>query len=419
MLVDVGALFAEPGREIPDDGVFRARLIWGAHCHSEPPPGGVEGQRFASWEHVICADFVGLAAAADFEQPTQPLVLKGIRAPCKWDTPLLGARTFGEIVCLAGDFYAHLDADAAHDFEWAWPPLGTVAGWLTGDYRETTLTGDKPASVGELLCVIRRDKDKHGNAAGEFVAMAYDVLAHDFPARRYLALSSQNYCHFACPGPGAPDNEALRLYAAYHERALRQAAAAPSAADSDTALRRALVTDAFACHFLSDLFASGHLRVPRRLLGERYGVLRGALHMSLQMHNEDNELGLWCTPRLPRPGQARLVWRAYGDGKLRSPEAGPHRWLVQEAVRRSAAEVFAAFCRVDMAPIDCAVALLPVPLPPGNAPGPEDRVVPEGGPANRRPGPNHWPLYWFSEHGDVTHRRGRPSDGAYESADWF
>jgi hypothetical protein len=140
--------------------------------------------------------------------------------------------------------------------------------------------------------------------------------------------------------------------------------------------------------------------------------------MSLQMHNEDNELGLWCTPRLPRPGQARLVWRAYGDGKLRSPEAGPHRWLVQEAVRRSASEVFAAFCRVEMAEIDRAVALLPVPLPPGDAPGPQDRVVLEGGPANR-PAPNHWPLYWFSEHGEGTHRRDGPFDPAYESADWF
>jgi hypothetical protein len=422
--VDVNNLFDDPGCNIPSGGVLKGRLVWGAQCHGEQHPESGEGRRFASWEHVICAEYVGLASApSDWSEPTRPLTINGIRAPFNKNTflPLaMSSRTFGEIVCLAGDFYAHLDDSAVRDFEWAWPPISGIKGWLAGDYRASTLVGDEEANVAELLGVIRRDKDAHHNAAGEFAALAYDTAKHDYPARRYLALSSQNYCHFACPGPnaGGDHNEALRLYRAYHERALGQAQAARQAESPESALLSALATDAFGCHFLSDLFASGHIRVPRRLLGENYGILRGALYMSRVMHDEDNTLGLWCTPRLQKSGQSRFVWRAYGDGVLRQPKADSHRRMVQEAIRRSAAEIFAAYCRVTLPESERAVALLPVPLGPGETPGPQDRTHTPGGAPDAAP-PNHWPLYWFKSDGTVTRRTGEPSENHYKSASLF
>jgi hypothetical protein len=408
-LVDVHTLF-EDGCDVPEDGRLTVRLLWGTPCHYERLPDAPEGKRFASWEHVICARYVGL----DADLATR-LTFNGITASFTEMTKLpvgYNDLTFGEIICLGGDFYAHLDSAAAHDFEWAWPPLRGFVGWLTGDYRGQTLRDADFIEAKTLLEIIARDKDENRGAAGEFAVLAYAV--NSYLARRYLALASQNYCHFACPAPGWSEmsNAALRLYRGYHTRALQEARAARNAVNTDIALRHALATDAFGCHFLTDLFASGHMRVPRRLLGDRYGVLRGALGMSLRMHAEDNELGLWCTTRLPRSPGERVVWRAYGDGLLRQEVAALHLQQVQEAVRRSAAEVFAAYCESQLPESDRAEAMLPIALPPGEAPRLADKL-PDGAAVPLNQQPNHWPLYWFLDDGTVLRRTGAPHTGEY------
>lgn len=275
--IDVLELF-DVGVEIPASGRLVLQVAWGAHCHSDRLPDAPEGKRFASWEHVVCAEFVGLDRVAD-DGTAKPLTFNGITALFTRSTRLPVGRstlTFGDIVCLGGDFYAHLDAAAAIDFPWAWPAVTGLKHWLAGDYRDTTLAGDDPGLVAELLGVIERDRDAHRGAAGEFAMLALDATRHHYPARRYLALSSQNYCHFVCTAPGRPDeaNEALRLYRGYHARALAEARAARDAPDGESALLQALATDAFGCHFLSDLFATGHLRVPRRASARFCGTAR-------------------------------------------------------------------------------------------------------------------------------------------------
>jgi hypothetical protein len=414
--VDVIDLF-DVGIEVPPTGRVVQQVSWGAHCHSDRLPDAPEGRRFASWEHVICAEFVGLDRVAD-DGTARPLAFNGIFAQFTPSTPLPVGRsslTFGEIVCLGGDFYAHADDAAAGAFPWAWPALRGLDGWIAGDYRRTTLAGDEPGLVVQLLEVIARDRDVHRGAAGEFAALALDSAQHHYPARRYLALSSQNYCHFACTSPDRDDdaNEALRLYRAYHARALAEARAARADSDSASALLGALASDAFGCHFLTDLFASGHLRVPRRILGERHGVLRGALYMTLTMHNEDNVEGLWCTTR--HPTEPREVWRAYGDGMLRGEPALPHLRRAQEAVRRSAAEVFAAYCDEEIAPDQRAEAVLPVPLPPGARPSIHDSL-PDGADAWADVA-NHWPLYVADARGRILRRMGERWESRYQHVD--
>ena len=116
-------------------------------------------------------------------------------------------------------------------------------------------------SIETLLGTIMADKDTGRGTAGEFAVLATETATTTYSVRRYLALASQNFCHFAAtanPHDDGPD--ALRLYREYHARAMREAARAAS----NAGFRRALVTDAFGCHFLTDLFASGHMRVPRR-----------------------------------------------------------------------------------------------------------------------------------------------------------
>src|SRR5262249_25547304 len=59
--VDIHTLF-DTGCEVPESGRLIIHVVWGAHCHHDRLPDAPEGKRFASWEHIICADYVGLQA---------------------------------------------------------------------------------------------------------------------------------------------------------------------------------------------------------------------------------------------------------------------------------------------------------------------------------------------------------------------
>jgi hypothetical protein len=417
--VGIDQLFGS-GLEIPPDGRLQVQVLWGCHCHSESLPHQPEGKRFGSWEHLRCADFIGKATTGANPEKLQ---IGGVEAPFDKTTTLpVGGNelTFGEIVCLAGDYYAHLDADARQVLESAWPPMDGITGWLEGeDYRSTTLEIDEEKNVRNLLDIVKRDKDGDSGWLGEF-AHAKDAGKGKYPARRYLALSAQNYCHFVSPGLAgqAPaDDFALWLYLRYHDRALALALKSTNATNPRRALFAALAVDAFGCHFLTDHFAGGHLRVPRRLLGETYGILRGSLWMSLRMHSEDNQVGLWCRSRIASETGRRIVWQAYGDGMLLRDEARDNLRQVQEAVRRSAAEVFAASRNTSVDPADRADALVPIPLKPGSRPGPNDQLPEEQTPPVN-PRPNPWPLYWFDKAGNVLVRGSDPWMMSYEFQHW-
>jgi hypothetical protein len=409
--VEISALY-EHGIAVPDNGCLDLDLLWLAPCDASPISTG-EGTRFGSFEHTMCARLVGKAADGKTE-----LALAGIRASFSDETTFaVGGKdlSFGEIIALAGDFYAHLDDAAREQFGWAWPaPPEGLIGWLMADYRANTLVGDDARSV----AVIREHILAEGSPAGFFhsIASLIDDAVGRYPTRRYLALASQNGCHFACQPAGYADtgNEALVLYRAYHRRALREAAVAGRKEDRE-AFRTALVADAFGCHFLTDLFASGHIRVPRRVLGERFGIARGALMMAKKMHDEDNRIGLWCTARAPGAPGKTVVWRAYGDGSLAIPEASDHRARVREAVRVSAAEVFAAFAAAQadiVSPnIGRAEDLVPVPMPPGEVPS-SGYVLPNGDDAPSV-APNHYPLYALLADGRIAERVGATDRNEY------
>ena len=178
------------------------------------------------------------------------------------------------------------------------------------------------------------------------------------------------------------------------------------------ALLGALTTDAFGCHFLTDLFASGYMRVPRRILGERYGTIVGGLQMCHGMHSEDNERGLWCVSRQTQHSTKRVVWRAYGDGMLRKEVAVVHLCQVQEAVDRRlkslrpSAELISRRLSEPRRSSQCRYLQV-------NSPGLD--TLPDGSPAPRDEAHNHWPLYWFRSANDdqIVHRDGSPDQNRY------
>lgn len=182
--------------------------------------------------------------------------------------------TYGEVVALAGDYYATPEELAAE-----------LTPAVAEAIRDVT-----PQDEGTFLLNTHR---------GWF---------------DYAMLANENQDHFA--------PKCWARYAQHHAEALKLAL--------DRDLDAALVRNAFADHFLTDAFASGHLRVPRdALVG-----LTGALP-TRKMHDEENVQGLWVQ------SASGFVWRAYGDDQLGTNPV--HLTLTAFAVGLSLLRVFKTY----------------------------------------------------------------------------
>lgn len=143
----------------------------------------------------------------------------------------------------------------------------------------------------------------------------------------YTELLKYNFDHFNLKG------DAKTAYTIGHYLALKEAEAAGKENDF-TRLQQAYAIEAFASHFLTDTFASGHMRVPRRELfafAAEYSLAKadviGGLLANAQ-HNEDGRNGLWVS-------NARGdTWQAFGDGYLfdESASAAKSIYIASEAV---------------------------------------------------------------------------------------
>ncbi|NUU18714.1 S8 family serine peptidase [Cellulomonas humilata] len=170
-----------------------------------------EAAEFAGREHRAVAD-----AGAGAIGPTS-LVFEG-------SPKALG---FGEVVALAGDYFASYDqmrelarssngrAQLAHA-RWS----ATASG--SGSTRPPEPTGDDAA--------IRAVND------------------------RAARLAATNVSHFSAEGAN------WREYSSWHAKALTDAVGAGA---DDRAWRKAVAKEAFGLHFLTDAFAAGHVRTPR------------------------------------------------------------------------------------------------------------------------------------------------------------
>lgn len=182
--------------------------------------------------------------------------------------------TYGEVVALAGDYYGTPEE---------------LSEELTPAVAEA-IRGVTPQDEGTFLLNTHR---------GWF---------------DYVNLANENQDHFA--------PRSWARYALHHKEALLLAL--------DKDLDAALVRNAFADHFLTDAFASGHLRVPRDLLVGLSGGLP-----SKKMHDEENVHGLWVR------SASGFVWRCYGDDQLGTNPV--HLTLTAHAVGLSLLRVFRAY----------------------------------------------------------------------------
>ena len=157
-------------------------------------------------------------------------------------------------------------------------------------------------------------------------------------------LAASDYDHFG-------DNAVL-AYLAGHEVAI-QAALHAGESNDITGLERAYAMDAFACHFLTDRFSSGHLRTPRTELPDNVtpsviGSLLGNF-----MHNEE------CVYGLHVHNQRGDHWIAYGDGHYLDAKDSDNLMLMRNALQLSVDDVYQAFSKAQVAIDFNQLALIP------------------------------------------------------------
>lgn len=201
----------------------------------------------------------------------------------------VGAFTLGELTSLAGDYYATppiLRANAARAREFLNDHVGELDAF-------------KP--IGEFSSAVAT----HGT---------------------YLELATSNYSHFRL---GSPQENAPGLCTNYHMQAR---------AFGLKRSEQGLVTEGFALHFLTDLFAAGHMRTPRYALthhlannlGEKsYRATNAAIMGGLlakAQHDRDNKDGLMCSYRSVSSfltGQPSALERGtfHGDGSFQSTKS--------------------------------------------------------------------------------------------------
>ncbi len=210
--------------------------------------------------------------------------------------------SYGELVALSGDFYA-TPKDLFEE----------SAGWWSWLYESN--------DISDLLAIFARELDAiEMQRRGDSVQYPVETIALAWNAKSYIELALDNTDHFGW-------HNAVE-YVKRHEEALSLAAESKGQPDTSEAWRRALFTNAFADHFLTDGFAAGHVRVPRAQIciwGEGRGYdpkLSGAL--SKLLHDQDGHVSSFHSDGEPvDPEEGLLVtnaagntWRTRCDGQL-------------------------------------------------------------------------------------------------------
>lgn len=307
----------------------------------------------ASEEHKLLGGFgsaehVAIGRAVKLKGIDKPLLVKGI-------TEI----QFQHIVALAGDFYA---------------VAGEAISLPGGSDQEKTARFQKAfntlanAENSEIRKVLQE-------IDGECLAVEHSSLPHHCYSNQMLEknraikqikndieeLLIDNSDHFA--------NDAREAYRIGHTLALSLAKTAGEQKNIE-GLKHAYAIDAFACHFLTDLFAAGHIRNQRGALEiflidnlgfskEKAKPLAGVLTGA--QHEKDGNQGLNVM------NQKGEQWRAYGDGCYFNAKSEENRQKVIEATQQSVDEVYAAFATThqsgnvyDLIPTPTAVNPLPL-----------------------------------------------------------
>jgi hypothetical protein len=339
---------------------------------------------FFNWgEHKKTAD--GLTLLVDGEElpaESTPLPVDEIDS---LTGPTGFTLTYGQVTALGGDFYG--DANQ---------PICTAQHPDMQFKANFNLLARSQAEVQAILAIVAQEVQAvaDATASGEEPSGAYERLPSlnkQFTIAtkgRYLALANSNFDHFG--------GDAVTAYRAAHAVAQGQAVVARFQDDDDkrrAALLGAYAVNAFADHFLTDMFASGHVRTPRRHLDDALKSIpiigsEVAGLLSKWMHDEDNKLGLWVT------NATGDKWVAYGDARYGDTWDAANRVIIKAAVQQSMTDVWNSFRGSGVADRDASSVLAYV------------ATMATSGPPSPGSDPDNWvPLFaWDQSAGALTCR---------------
>ena len=230
----------------------------------QSPHGLVPARPFESGEHIWLAS-AGAKAACETLQAegrgfADHTIFQSIKRLHSDDR-----LSYGEIVALSGDFYRTPTALFEEE------PDAIPALW-----QDHNLGSLKEMFAEELAWI--QDQQQHKNSYPD------NNLAMAWHSKGYVELALDNVDHFGWHN--------MKMYVQQHRAALDLASQA--AGQSNETWRRALFTNAFADHFLTDGFAAGHIRVPRAQIRawapqvDYSDKLAGAL--SKLLHDQDGHI---------------------------------------------------------------------------------------------------------------------------------
>lgn len=326
------------------------------HRGALPPSRGTK--RFNAGEHAWLAGHGAERACKELAQKRGIRVRKDLFESIK---RRVGREElhYGEIVALSGDFYESPDA--------LFDEIPSPLPWL---WEANDLSDVREIFAEELKWIEARRQGQVGASYPE------ENIRFAWNAKSYVELALRNTDHFGWHN--------LCAYCRYHAEALRLAASVEGR--EGEIFRRALYTNAFADHFLTDGFAAGHIRVPRaemRAWAEGRGLseeVAGAL--SKLLHDQDGHVDLQSLHGVVdenqrRPDDGLLVqdstgasWSTRCDGQLFLETTATQSPAIEHAVSAvsaSVVEFLLAWKRREL-PVGVYAATQFVPFPHPNAP---------------------------------------------------
>ncbi|HVX00966.1 MAG TPA: hypothetical protein VHA52_11100, partial [Candidatus Babeliaceae bacterium] len=279
---------------------------------------------FGSSEHVAIGEAVKLQGLPE----NTPLLLKG---PTRVQ--------FYHIIALAGDFYGVVgqaislpggtDLEKTERFKMA---FNTIVQADNDELRRVLL------EINHECTAVKNSGLPHHCYSSQLIEQnsAIKKIKKDIGE-----LLIDNSDHFS--------QNALDAYRIGHTLAITMAREAGRQKDLE-GLKRAYALDAFACHFLTDLFAAGHIRNQRGELetflirdlkfpNDRAKPLAGIL--TFAQHEKDGNEGLNVA------NKKGDQWRAYGDGSFFTPKNKENKERAIFATQRSVDEVYHAYLNPD------------------------------------------------------------------------
>jgi hypothetical protein len=319
--------------------------------------------------------------------------------------------TYGQVIALGGDFYGDPDHPVCN--------AGSEAQQIEQFRRNFASLRSSAAEVGQILNIAQRY---------EFDPIAQRVAKHQPPSGAYAAIpwtkgtvmndEDQDFDQATGGGgPGSPKfgrythlagsnldhfgEDAMTCYKAGHTLAQQHAIQANG---NQRELEVAYAINAFADHFLTDLFATGHMRTPRRKL-YYYGTITSVVAglCAKGMHDEENKFGLWVE------NQRGDKWVAYGDARYRDWYNTPNRIVMKKALQQSMNDIWDAFKTRKVSDSSQVFSYLP-------------KLIMEKNSDPRHPQQldalNWAPLFWWNPADNWIYQRNNVADVSDRTYDW-